>query len=327
MLTDSFGRNIDSLRVSVTDRCNFRCTYCMPATGMKFFPKGEILTFEEIVRFVRVAAKLGISKLRLTGGEPLVRSSLDKLVSMLNRIEGVRDIAMTTNGLLLSYFAQSLYAAGLRRLNVSLDSLDPDKFHEISRRDALPMVMKGLEAAGEAGFSPIKVNVVAMRGITEDEILDFARLAREEDYEIRFIEFMPLDADNIWEREKVIPGDEIRAAIDAVFPLEPVRKNGSPSPASAYRFKDGRGNVGFINAVTEPFCDHCNRIRLTADGKLRTCLFSVTETDFKPLLRGEASEKEIADLLLEAVRNKEAGHRINEADFVKPARTMSAIGG
>ncbi len=327
MLADKLGRVINSLRISVTDRCNFRCTYCMPATGMKFFPRAEILTFEEIVRFVRIASVLGISKLRLTGGEPLVRSSVDKLVSMLSEVEGIKDIAMTTNGLLLPYFAQSLYDAGLRRLNVSLDTLDPLKFEEISRRDGLSMVIEGLRVAREVGFSPIKVNIVAIHGITEDEILDFAALAREEDYEIRFIEFMPLDADGSWDRSKIIPGEEIRTKINTEFPLEAIRDNGSPSPATAYRFKDGKGKVGFINSVTEPFCDHCNRIRITADGKLRTCLFSVEETDFKPLLRGDATDGEIAEVLRKAVWEKEPGHRINEPDFIKPERTMSAIGG
>ncbi len=326
-LIDSFGRTINNLRISVTDRCNMRCTYCMPAEGMVFFDRAEVLTFEEIVRFVRVGARLGITDLRLTGGEPLVRRDLHVLVRQLAGVEGIRDIGLTTNGILLAEQAQDLYDAGLRRINVSVDSLDPEKFAKITRRDVFHKVMAGLEAAERAGMSPIKINTIAMRGFTEEEILGFARLARERPYEVRFIEYMPLGADDVWEADKVLTQDEILERIHAVWPLEPVEEADSRAPADTFRFSDGKGKIGVIASVSHPFCDACDRVRITADGKLRTCLFSLAETDVKALLRGGATDEEIGDVLIQAVWNKEPGHRINQPDFVKPARTMSAIGG
>ncbi len=326
-LVDSFGRTINNLRISVTDRCNMRCTYCMPAEGMVFFDRADILTFEEILRFVRVGAGLGITDLRLTGGEPLVRRDLHILVRQLMAVDGIQDLSLTTNGILLAEQAQALYDAGLRRINVSLDSLDPEKFAGITRRDVFHRVWDGLEAAERAGMSPIKINTIALRGFTEEEILRFAELAREKPYEVRFIEYMPLGADDIWERDKVLSQDEILACIRAVWPLEPVDSPDSRAPADTFRFLDGRGKIGIIASVTHPFCDACDRVRITADGKLRTCLFSIGETDIKALLRGGATDEEVGEVLTQAVWNKEPGHRINQPDFVKPARTMSAIGG
>ena len=326
-LIDSFGRTINNLRISVTDRCNMRCTYCMPAEGMVFFDRAEVLTFEEIVRFVRVGARLGITDLRLTGGEPLVRRDLHVLVRQLAGVEGIRDIGLTTNGILLAEQAQDLYDAGLRRINVSVDSLDPEKFAKITRRDVFHKVMAGLEAAERVGMSPIKINTIAMRGFTEEEILGFAQMARERPYEVRFIEYMPLGADDVWEAQKVLTQDEILGRIHAVWPLEPEEEEDSRAPADTFRFVDGKGRIGIIASVSHPFCDACDRVRITADGRLRTCLFSLAETDVKALLRGGATDEEIGDVLIQAVWNKEPGHRINQPDFVKPARTMSAIGG
>jgi cyclic pyranopterin phosphate synthase len=326
-LTDSFGRTIDNLRVSVTDQCNFRCIYCMPEEGMIFSPKEEILTFEEITRIVRIAAGLGIEKIRLTGGEPTVRKDLPVLVRMLASVPGIRDIGMTTNGFLLKKMARDLREAGLPRINVSLDTLDPEKFKLMTRRDVLHRVIEGLEEAEKYFQLPIKVNAVAIRGYTDDEVLDFALLARTRPYQIRFIEFMPLDADHTWSREKVLTGAEIIGRIDAVWPLEPVLRPDQREPADLFRFKDGRGEIGLIASVSEPFCASCNRIRVTADGKLRTCLFSLWETDLKTPLRSGASDRTIADMIVEAVRNKEPGHHINDPTFVQPVRTMSAIGG
>ena len=326
-LVDSFGRTINNLRISVTDRCNMRCTYCMPAEGMIFFDRVEILTFEEILRFVRVGAALGITDIRLTGGEPLVRRDLHVLIRQLAAVDGIQDIGLTTNGILLEEQAQALYDAGLRRINVSLDSLDPEKFARITRRDVFHKVLAGLEAAERVGMSPIKVNTIAMRGFTEEEILRFAALAREKPYEVRFIEYMPLGADDVWEISKVLSQDEILAQVHAVWPLEPVEAPDSRAPADTFRFLDGRGKIGIIASVTHPFCDACDRVRITADGKLRTCLFSIEETDIKTLMRGGATDEEIGEVLIRAVWDKEPGHRINQPDFVKPARTMSAIGG
>lgn len=325
-LVDSYGRVVTNLRISVTDRCNFRCVYCMPEE-MTFYDRSEILTYEEILRVARIAARLGVTKVRLTGGEPTVRRDLPVLVRGLSKIHGIGDLSMTTNGARLEELAQPLYDAGLRRLNVSLDSLEPETFARLTRRDMLDKVLRGLEAAAQAGFRPIKVNVVAIRGVTERELLDFARLARENPYEVRFIEFMPLDGDNLWEREKILTGREIVERIHAVYPLERVETGPTPDPARRYRFVDGRGEIGIIASVTEPFCQYCNRIRLTADGKLRTCLFSLVETDLRVLLREGASDLEIAWTIADAVSRKEAGHLINSAEFVKPARNMSQIGG
>lgn len=326
-LTDSFGRTINNLRVSVTDQCNFRCIYCMPEEGMIFQPREEVLTFEEIARFVGIVTGLGISKLRLTGGEPTVRKDLPVLVRMLADIPGVRDMAMTTNGFLLKKMSRDLYEAGLPRINVSLDTLDKEKFKEMTRRDVLHKVLDGLEEATRHFQLPIKINVVAMKGYTEDELLEFAKLARTGPYQVRFIEFMPLDADRSWTRDQVLDGAEIIERIGEQWPLDAVKRPNQREPADLFRFRDGQGEIGLIASVSEPFCGSCNRIRITADGKLRTCLFSINETDIKALLRGGASDAEIAETVIEAVRHKEPGHHINEPDFVQPERTMSSIGG
>ena len=326
-LTDSFGRTINNLRISVTDQCNFRCIYCMPEEGMVFHPKAEILTFEEIARISAIASGLGINKLRLTGGEPTVRKDLPVLIRMLADIKGISDIAMTTNGFLLKKMSKSLREAGLPRVNVSLDTLDTEKFERMTRRDVLDKVLEGLEEAEKYFELPIKINVVAMRGYTDDDVLDFALLARTRPYQIRFIEFMPLDADHTWSREKVLTGAEIIDRIQAVWPLDPVVRPNQREPADLFRFRDGKGEIGLIASVSEPFCENCNRIRITADGRLRTCLFSLWETDLKTPLRSGASDETIAEMIIEAVRNKEPGHHINDPTFVQPERTMSAIGG
>ena len=326
LLKDSFGRVIDDLRISVTDRCNFRCTYCMPAGGLPWMPKKEILTFEEIIRVARIGVELGIITIRVTGGEPTVRSNIEDLIRGLSQIDPNLDLTMTTNGFLLKKKARALREAGLKRINVSLDSLHRECFREMTRRDALDDVLAGLEEASAVGFWPIKVNVVVVRGVNENEVLDFARFARDRGYQVRFIEFMPLDADRAWSLEKVVPSREILARIDAQYPLVPV-KTDRPEPATVFRFADGLGEVGVIPSVTEPFCGSCNRIRVTADGQLRTCLFSIKEHNLKTLLREGASDEEIKAFIVAAVWAKEPGHRINQPDFVQPERTMSAIGG
>ncbi len=324
-LRDGHGRPIGDLRVSVTDRCNFRCQYCMPAEGLPWLDRDEVLTYEEIARLVAVMAGMGVTDVRLTGGEPLARRDLWRLVEMLAPV--VSDLSLTTNGYLLRRQLPALVSAGLRRLNVSLDSLAPDKFFELTRRDALAEVLDGLEAA-EAfpELRPIKVNAVALRGFTEGEVIRFAELARRKPYEVRFIEFMPLDADGAWEPGKVLTSAEIVAMISAVHPLEPLgRERGGT--ARRYRFADGVGSLGFISPVSEPFCGDCNRIRLTADGRLRTCLFSLNETDLREPLRAGASDAELAQIVRAAVWRKELKHRVNEPGFVPPARSMSQIGG
>jgi cyclic pyranopterin phosphate synthase len=318
---------IGDLRVSVTDRCNFRCQYCMPAEGLPWLDREQILRFEEIERLVRLFVSLGITDVRLTGGEPLVRRDFPSLVARLAPIDGLQDLSLTTNGYLLERMAGDLVAAGLRRMNVSLDSLSRDRFFEITRRDALPQVVRGLEALeGYPEVAPIKVNCVAMRGFTEDEVLPFAELARRKPYHVRFIEFMPLDADHAWSEDRVLTGEEIRAMIDGVYPLE-AQPRQSHSTARTYRFRDGRGEVGFINPVSEPFCGDCNRIRLTAEGKLRTCLFSMHETDLREPLRAGADDAELEHIVRDAVWRKELKHRVSEPGFRQPPRTMSRIGG
>jgi cyclic pyranopterin phosphate synthase len=326
-LSDAHGRPITDLRVSVTDRCNFRCRYCMPAEGMPWLAREEILSFEEIARLVGILAGLGITDVRLTGGEPLARREFPRLVSMLSPIEGVRDLSMTTNGYLLERDAAALVDAGINRVNVSVDSLARDRFHEITRRDALPQVLRGLEAiAAFERVRPIKVNAVAIRDFTEDEVFRFAELARSTDYEIRFIEFMPLDGDRAWEPDMVLTGAELRALIETRYPLEPLERE-PHATARVYRFADGRGQIGFINPVSEPFCADCNRIRLTAEGKLRTCLFSIHETDLRGPMRAGASDEELVATIRAAVWRKELKHHVNEPGFRAPPRTMSAIGG
>jgi cyclic pyranopterin phosphate synthase len=325
-LRDGHGRQIGDVRVSVTDRCNFRCQYCMPAEGLPWLERAAILSFEEIARLIALLAAMGVHDVRLTGGEPLVRRNFPHLVKMLNDIEGVADLSLTTNGFLLERDAEALVRAGIGRVNVSVDSLQRDHFYELTRRDALPQVLKGLERlAAFPEVHPIKVNAVAIRGFTEEEVLPFAELARSSDYEIRFIEFMPLDADHAWTPDQVLTGEEIRAAIDAVYPLEPLPRE-PHSTARVYRFADGRGRIGFINPVSEPFCGDCNRIRITADGRLRTCLFSLNETDLRPVLRG-GDDRELEQTIRDAVWRKELKHHVGEPGFIQPARTMSAIGG
>lgn len=327
-LRDTFGRVIDDLRISLTDRCNFRCVYCMPAEGLAWLPKREILSYEEILRLARTFIGLGIRTIRLTGGEPLMRQDIDVLIGGLTRLQPGLDLSMTTNGFFLTEKVQRLAAAGLKRINVSLDSLQPGRFERMVRRDGQLVfkILEGMRRARQAGLAPIKVNCVVMRGYNDDELPEFARLGRENDYQVRFIEYMPLDAQGDWSMRAVVPGAEILARIHAAFPLAPSDGNGN-EPATVYRFADGRGSIGVIASVTEPFCDHCNRIRITADGQLRTCLFSLHEHDLKGLLRSGATDEEIADFIIAAVWKKEAGHKINQPDFVKPARPMSAIGG
>ena len=324
-LLDGHGRRIGDLRVSVTDRCNFRCQYCMPAEGLPWLERDDVLHFEEIERLVALLAAMGVTDVRLTGGEPLVRRDFPALVGMLAPL--VEDLSITTNGYLLERDAEALVRAGATRFNVSIDSLQRDRFFEMTRRDALPRVLRGLEVlASFPEAHPIKVNAVAMRGFTEDEVLPFARFAREHPYEVRFIEFMPLDADHAWTPDSVLSGEEIRAIIERQWALEPVDRE-PHATARVYRFADGRGSIGFINPVSEPFCGDCNRIRLTADGRLRTCLFSLNETDLRTPLREGADDAELEQIVRDAVWRKELKHHVNEPGFVQPARTMSAIGG
>jgi len=326
-LVDGHGRRIGDVRISVTDRCNFRCQYCMPAEGLPWLERGAVLSFEEIERLVALLAAMGVGDVRLTGGEPLVRRDFPRLAGMLRVVDGVEEVSVTTNGFLLARDAEALVAAGVDRFNVSIDSLQRDRFFEMTRRDALAPVLQGLEIlAGFPEAHPIKVNAVAMRGFTEDEVLPFARFAREHPYEVRFIEFMPLDADRAWSGDKVLTGDETRALIHAAYQLEAVPREPSAT-ARVYAFADGRGQIGFINPVSEPFCGDCNRIRLTAEGKLRTCLFSHRETDLRAPLRDGADDAELERIVREAVWQKELKHHVGDEGFVPPARTMSAIGG
>ena len=326
-LKDGHGRLIGDLRVSVTDRCNFRCQYCMPAEGLPWLEREEILSFEEIARLVALFADMGVHDVRLTGGEPLVRRDFPRLAAMLAEIERVHDLSVTTNGFLLERDAEALVRAGVDRFNVSIDSLQKDRFFELTRRDALPQVLRGLEKLGQFPEAhPIKINAVAIRDFTEEEAIPFAEFARRTPYEVRFIEFMPLDADHAWTQDQVLTGDEIRAAIDAVYPLEPEPRE-PHATARVYRFKDGHGKIGFINPVSEPFCGDCNRVRLTADGRLRTCLFSLNETDLRALIRAGADDGELERVIRDAVWRKELKHHVGEPGFIQPARSMSAIGG
>ena len=326
-LRDGHDRLIGDLRLSVVDRCNFRCQYCMPADGLPWLDRSEILTFEENQRLVALLASMGVSDLRLTGGEPLVRREFPKLVAMLRAVEGLREISVTTNGYLLERDAAALVRAGVDRFNVSVDSLARDAFFKITRRDALAQVLRGLDAiAAFPAVRPIKVNAIAMRDFTEGEVLRFCELARSTDYQVRFIEFMPLDADGKWEPEAVLTGAEIREIAETAYELEPLPRK-PHSTARVYRFADGAGEIGFVNPVSEPFCSTCDRIRLTADGQLRTCLFSRREWDLKTPLRAGASDDELTALLRNAVAHKELKHRINEPGFVRASRSMSQIGG
>jgi cyclic pyranopterin phosphate synthase len=327
-LRDAWGREIKSVRVSVTDKCNFRCTYCMPAEGLEWLRRDEILTFEEIARLASVLAKLGVEEVRLTGGEPLVRRDLPVLVEMLAQIDGVTDLSLTTNGVLLDRLAGPLVAAGLQRLNVSLDTINHVRFAEIARRDALDSVLRGLEEAERyPQLRPIKVNCVAVKGFTETEVPALADLARRKPYVVRFIEFMPLDADEAWRTDDVLTGGEIRSIIEEHYGALVEIPAKASSTARRFRFADGAGEIGFVNPVSEPFCSSCDRIRLTADGQLRTCLFSRREWDLKTPLRDGASDEELVDVLRFAVRHKELKHRINDEGFVRASRSMSQIGG
>ena len=325
-LIDTYGRVVRDLRVSVIDRCNFRCTYCMPAEGLPWLPKDEVLTVDELERVVRLFVGLGVREVKLTGGEPTVRPELPEIVARIRAIDPGLDLSITTNGFLLDRLAAPLRAAGLDRVTVSCDSLLRHRFADMTRRDALDHVLAGLQAAREAGFAGTKINCVVIAGTNDDEVVPFAELARSTGYEVRFIEYMPLDAERAWERDRVAPSSAVRRRIDDVYPLVPVVRHGEP--ASVYRFADGaEGSVGFISSVTEPFCESCNRVRVTADGQLRACLFALEETDLRTPLRSGASDDDLEALVRAAVWGKWAGHRIDHPDFVRPDRSMSMIGG
>ena len=323
-LVDPFGRTVRDLRISVTDRCNFRCQYCMPAEGMQWLPREEILSFEEIERFARICIQaFGFNGIRLTGGEPLVRAHLPELVQRLARL-GV-DVALTTNGATLRLHASALADAGLKRINISLDSLQKERFLELTRRDELDRVLDGIDAALDAGLNPVKINAVMMRGINDDEIVDFAEFGRNKGVTVRFIEFMPLEAGDVWNEGLVVPAQEIVETINRVLPLEPVVRGNEP--AERWRYSDGNGEVGVIASVTKPFCGNCDRVRLTAEGQFRTCLFAVDEFDMRALLRSEVGDEVVAKAISDAVGTKWAGHAIGQANFIRPKRTMSQIGG
>jgi len=323
-LIDSFGRVHKDLRISVTDRCNFRCTYCMPAEGLDWVPRDELLTFEEIERVARLSVEqFGIESIRITGGEPTVRARLPVLIKKLSQLPV--DLSMTTNGATLRVLSEDLASAGLKRINISLDSLQSDRFRELTLRDNLPQVLDGIQAAVEAGLDPVKVNVVVMAGVNDDEIVDFARFGREKGVTVRFIEFMPLDASEGWTSNQVVTQAQIVAEINSEFPLESVKR--TSAPATRFAYKDGGGEIGVVASVTQQFCDTCDRVRLTADGQFRNCLFSVEEFDLKGLLRSGAEDKKITEALKKVVQSKWAGHGIGTVDFIRPARSMSQIGG
>jgi cyclic pyranopterin phosphate synthase len=327
-LKDSYGRAIRDLRLSITDRCNFRCFYCMPTEAMEWKPKPEILSYEEIIQLAELFVSLGVNKLRVTGGEPMVRRDLESLIERLAKIEGLADLAMTTNAHFLRGRAQALKDAGLQRITISLDSLEAERFALLTGRNELKQVLDGIDAALAAGLAPVKVNSVVIRGINDDQSVNFATFARDKGLHVRFIEFMPLDNGKVWRREMVVPGEEVRQRIHAIYPLEPVMSENASETARRWRFADGApGEVGFINPVTQPFCGHCSRIRLTADGMIRTCLFSTVEHNIKALLRRGASLAELLDFIVATVAQKEDRHHINDPEFVQPLRTMSCIGG
>jgi cyclic pyranopterin phosphate synthase len=326
-LVDTHGRTARDLRISVTDRCNLRCVYCMPAEGMPWLPKDHLLTFEELARLARIAVECGVRGIRLTGGEPTVRQDLPELARMLRAISPGLDLSLTTNGLKLVELAAELRAAGVDRVNVSLDTLVPERFRAIARRDRHAEVIAGLEAARAAGFAPIKVNAVLVRGFNDDEAVPLARWAREHDYELRFIEWMPLDFQHQWDRARLVPAAEILSQLEGAFALGPEEGDDPSSPSRTYRYLDGRGRVGVIASITRPFCGTCDRIRLTADGQFMTCLFARREYDVRGVLRGGASDDAIEALLRAAVLRKAPGHLVGQAGFVQPERGMSAIGG
>jgi GTP 3',8-cyclase len=327
-LLDTHGRLHDNLRISVTDRCNIRCFYCMPEDASDFGPREEILSFEEIERFVRIAAGLGVRKIRITGGEPLLRKQLPDLIARLIAVPGIEDLALTTNAVLLKQQASDLYDAGLRRLNVHLDTLDRDRFREITRRDVFDRVMEGLLYAREVGFGPIKINAVAVKGLVEPDVVPMARFGREHGFEIRYIEFMPLDSQGLWDRDRVLLGDDILAMITReIGPLEAIPDADPRAPATEFRYLDGGGRIGIVASVSKPFCLNCNRLRLTADGKVRNCLFAMDEMDVRKLLRENGSDAAIAKVIAANVKAKWIGHQIGAAKFVPPPRPMYAIGG
>lgn len=328
MLIDSRERRHTNLRISVTDRCNIRCFYCMPNEKVRFKPRAELLTFEEIERFVRVVVRLGVTRVRLTGGEPLVRAELPRLVAALARVPGLTDLAMTTNGLLLAEYAEALKAAGLQRLNISLDTLDEDVFREIARRDGVSRVLAGIRVAQRLGFAQIRLNAVAIRGVTEEEIVPLAQFARDENLELRFLEFMPLDAENRWCDERVIPAEEIRWRLEEAFgPLLPAERADPTQPAVDYRFADGCGRIGLIAPVTQPFCGDCSRLRITAEGQVRNCLFSNAEWDARHLLRSGGSDEDLMELVRACVQAKKLGRGHDSPEFLRPTRSMYQIGG
>jgi cyclic pyranopterin phosphate synthase len=328
MLKDKFGREIHDLRISVTDRCNFSCVYCKSADPKNYFPHRDLLSWDEFLRLSRILAGLGIRKVRVTGGEPLLRAGIIEFIEQLGKIDGLQDVAITTNGYLLPEKAQELAAAGRPRVTVSLDSMDPAKFAKITRTPAsFEKVMAGIDAALHAGLTPVKVNIVLVRGFNDDELMQFARLARQRDMVVRLIEFMPLDGDHAWDRKLVVTAREIVEAISPVFPLVEIPRRTPSETALRYRFADGQGEIGIIAPVSIPSCGQCSRIRVTADGKLRTCLFSLREHDLRHLVRNGATDGDIERFFMKVVHQKEPGHRINEPDFVQPKRTMVYIGG
>ena len=327
-LIDRHGRQHTDLRISVTDRCNLRCTYCMPAEGVEFRAHALIMSYEEIERFVRIAAPLGISKLRLTGGEPLVRKGVVGLVEMLGAVPGIEEVAMTTNGILLEQYADALKAAGLTRLNISLDTLDREKFIQLTRRDELAGVLQGIAAARRAGFERIKLNALAVRGVSEDDIVPLGQFARKNQLELRFIEFMPLDGDRRWHRGRVLPGEEILDILGrGIGPMVPISRNGSHAPATQYRFVDGGGSVGVIPSITRPFCAECDRLRLTSDGKIRNCLFSREPCDVLSLMRSGGGDEQVAGVILAAVGAKKQARGDDNGRFARCNRSMHEIGG
>ena len=327
-LLDTFGRSHTSLRLSVTDRCNIRCFYCMPSEQIEFLPRPEVLSFEELTRATKIFCQLGITKLRLTGGEPLVRRDLPELVRQLSRISEIQEIAMTTNAILLERSAAKLRSAGLHRINISLDTLDTQQFKEITRRDNLQDVMRGIQAAQQAGFTEIRLNAVAVKGLIESQIIPLTRFCLEHALKLRFIEFMPLNSSGRWSDEDVLTGAKIRDIIEQdMGPLVPIKRSDPAQPASDFRLAEHDGSIGFINSVSQPFCQACNRLRLTADGKIRNCLFSQEEWDLRSLLRSEATDQQIQQTILECVKNKKAAHGIGSSDFKKPQRAMYQIGG
>lgn len=327
-LVDAYSRKIDYLRVSVTDRCNLRCVYCMPPEGIDLIESNDILRYEELLRIARIAASHGVSKVRVTGGEPLVRKGIVDFLKNLSLIEGIEDLSLTTNGVLLKDYAQRLKDAGLNRVNVSLDSMNRERFLKMTRGDNLAQVLDGLEEAEKVGLRPVKINMVVIKGFNDDEVVDFAMMSKTKPYHVRFIEYMPFNTQEGWQREKCLTARQLKEMIDAVEPLVPVTETkGSAGPAKRFRFKDAPGEVGFISPVSEHFCGTCNRLRLTSDGKLRTCLFSDKEIDIRKALRDGSSDEVVEHLLFRAVAEKPEGHSINENVFKKCSRTMSLIGG